>query len=151
VPAAILSDALTLLSPKWTDANSTLPEQSRTASNMTFNAAIVTGNIPTTGTTAYTFSGGVHNVTRFLETWSGCTLTLNTSIVVLYSSQIATNQFIMPYSNSQTDGYYNPPTRNWGFDTTYYSPNKQPPGVPCVLVPLRYNWQNPPPGSVASN
>lgn len=151
VPAAILSDALTILSPNWSDANSTAAEQSRNAASMTFNAAIVTGNIPSTGTTAYTFSGGVHNLTRFLENWTGDTLTLNTSIVVLFASQIATNQFIMPYSSSQTDGYYNPPTRNWGFDTTYYSPNKQPPGVPCALVPIRFNWQTPPPGSITSN
>ena len=151
VPAALLSDAITILSPNWTDGNSTASEPSRNASSMTFNAAIVTGNMPTTGTDAYTFSGGVHNVTRFLENWAGDTLTLNTSIVVLFTSQIATNQFIMPYSSSQTDGYYNPPTRNWGFDTTYYSPNKQPPGVPCALVPIRYNWQTPPSGSITSN
>ena len=151
VPAAILADALTILSPSWTDAKSTASEPTRNASSMTFNAALVIGNIPSTGTTAYNFSGGVHNVTRFLENWSGDTLTLNPSIVVLFASQIATNQFIMPYSSSQTDGYYNPPTRNWGFDTTYYSPNKQPPGVPCALVPIRFNWQTPPPGSVTSN
>jgi hypothetical protein len=154
VPAAVLADAVTLLSPSWTDANSTASEPSRQVNaDMTFNAALVVGNIPTTGTDAHTFSGGVHNVTRFLEDWASNnrTLTLNTSIVVLYSSTIATNQFIMPYSSSETDGYYNPPTRNWGFDQTYYSPNKQPPGVPCALVPIRYNWTKPAPNSVASN
>lgn len=145
VPAALLSDAITILSPSWTDANSTADLSSRNASSMTINAAIVTGNVPTTGTTSTTFSGGVHNLTRFLETWTGDTLTLNTSIVVLFSSQIATNQFQLP------GVYYYPPTRLWGFDQTYYSPNKQPPGVPCALVPIRFNWNKPSPGALSLN
>ena len=145
VPAALLSDAITILSPSWSDALSSGPYASRIASSMTLNAAIVTGNVPTTGTTDTTFSGGVHNLTRFLEVWTSIPLTLNTSIVVLYSSQIATNQFQLP------GAYYNPPNRNWGFDETYYSPNKQPPGVPCALVPIRFNWNKPAPGAVSLN
>ncbi len=144
-PAAILSDAITILSPSWSDAASAASYTTRNASSMTFNAAIVTGNVPSTGTSSTTFSGGVHNLTRFLEDWTGDTLTLNTSIVVLYTSKIATNQFQMP------GAYYKPPTRNWGFDQTYYSPNKQPPGVPCALVPIRFNWNKPPPGMVVNN
>ena len=145
VPAALISDAITILSPNWQDSQSSGGYSSRGAASMTFNAALVTGNIPTTGTDASSFSGGVHNLTRFLEDWTGTTLTLNTSIVCLYSSQMATNQFQMP------GAYYKPPYRNWGFDTTYYSPNKQPPGVPCALVPIRFNWFKPPPGGLAGN
>jgi len=145
VPAALLCDAITILSPNWQDSTSSSGYSGRNATDMTFNAALVTGNIPSTGTTASTFSGGVHNLTRFLENWSGDTLTLNTSIVCLYSSKMATNQFKMP------GAYYSPPTRRWGFDETYYSPNKQPPGVPCALVPIRFNWFKPPPGTVANN
>jgi hypothetical protein len=119
---------------------------------MTFNAAIVTGNVPSTGTSSTTFSGGAYNITRLLEDWStgSKVFTMNTSIVVLYSSQIATNQWQVQHS-SNAGGYYDPPTRNWGFDQTYYSPNKQPPGVPCALVPIRFNWSKPPPGSLSSN
>jgi len=150
VPAAVLSDSLTILSPSWLDANSSKGDSYRQVNaNMTFNAAIVTGNVPTTGTGDTQFSGGVHNITRLLEDWSGNTLTMNTSIVVLYASTMATNQWQLPYNSSST-GYYNPPTRLWGFDTTYYSPNHQPPGVPCALLPLRFNWYRPPPGSVVS-
>jgi hypothetical protein len=143
VPAALLCDAITILSPAWSDALSGGSYGSRNnATTMTFNAALVTGNVPTTGTTATTFSGGVHNLTRFLENWSSVDLVLNTSIVVLFSSRTATNQFQSPGI------YYNPPNRKWGFDQTYYSPNKQPPGVPCALIPIRFNWQKPAPGSV---
>jgi hypothetical protein len=153
VPAALLSDAITILSPNWTDANSTASASSRIPASMTVNAAIVTGNVPSTGTGNTQFSGGVHNLPRLLEYWSGGTtynLTLNTSIVVLFPSQIATNQWQLPL-NTSSSGYYNPPNRNWGFDVTYYSPNKQPPGVPCALVPIRYNWNKPAPGAVVSN
>ena len=149
VPAAILSDAITILSPSWLDANSAADFSSRAASSMSFNAAIVTGNVPSTGTGNTQFSGGVHNITRLLEDWSNDTLTLNTSIVVLYASKIGTNQWQVQH-NGNASGYYDPPTRNWGFDTTYYSPNKQPPGVPCALVPIRFNWSKPPPGGLAS-
>jgi hypothetical protein len=143
VPAALFSDAITILSTSWSDALSGGSYSSRNTvqSNMTLNAAIITGNVPSTGTSATTFSGGVHNLTRFLENWSGVTLTYNTSIVCLFQSQMATNQFQMPGT------YYNPPTRNWGFDPTFYNINQQPPGVPEALVPIRYNWTVPPPTS----
>ena len=147
VPSAILADAITILSPGWQDADSGWAYSSRpsASTNMTINAAFVTGAMPSTGTDASSFSGGVQNLTRFLENWTGKTLTLNTSIVNLFNSRIATNQFQMP------GVYYNPPTRNWGFDTTYYSPSKQPPGAPCALVPIRFNWQKPPPNTISAN
>jgi hypothetical protein len=146
VPAALLSDALTLLSTNWVDSDGGISYGSRPVphGDMTVNAAIVTGNVPSTGVTATTYSGGVENITRFLENWSNVTLTMNTSIVVLFASTKATAQFQQP------GNYYNPPKRLWGFDQTYYNPNKQPPGVPCALLPLRFNWYRPPPGSVVS-
>jgi hypothetical protein len=142
VPAALLCDALTVLSSNWSDSLSSGGYTSRHPLNTTINAAVVTGNVPSTGTSATTFSGGVHNLTRLLEDWSGYTLTYNTSIVCLFSSQMATNQFQMPGS------YYDPPTRNWGFDPTFYNPAREPPGIPEALVPIRFNWLQPPPGSV---
>jgi hypothetical protein len=147
IPSAILADAVTILSAQWTDAESGLAYGSRAnvTSSQTLNAALVTGAMPSTDVTATTFSGGVQNLTRFLENWSGVTLTLNTSIVNLFNSKIATAQFQMPGI------YYNPPTRAWGFDTTYYSPDKQPPGAPCALVPIRFNWQKPPPNSISTS
>jgi hypothetical protein len=79
-----------------------------------------------------------------LENWTGATLTYNTSIVCLYSSQMATNQFQMP------GAYYMPPTRLWGFDPTFYNPAREPPGIPTALVPIRFNWLQPPPGSITT-
>jgi hypothetical protein len=153
VPAALFCDAITVLSSNWLDSLSNsgyVAREANPANNTVINAAIITGNIPSTGTSATTFSGGVHNLTRLLEDWGSATLTYNTAIVCLFASQTATNQFLMPYSSSNPSGYYTPPTRVWGFDPTYYSINKQPPGVPCALVPIRYNWLSPAPGSLAS-
>jgi hypothetical protein len=146
VPAALFSDAVTILSAQWADSKSggSFGSRNSVSANMVLNAAIITGNIPSTGTSATTFSGGVHNLTRMLENWTGNTLTYNTSIVCLFTSQMATNQFQMP------GAYYDPPTRVWGFDPTFYNINAQPPGVPVALIPIRYNWILPAPNSLTS-
>ena len=149
LPCALMSDALTLLSPNWQDSASGSTYSSgsgvRNAANMTVNAAILTGAVPSTGSSKTDFSGGVHNLTRMLENWTGDVLTLNTSILNLFNSQKATSQW--KYQGT----YYNPPTRNWSFDNNFMNPAKQPPGIPAVLVPIRYGWTEPPPNSVTYN
>ena len=100
VPCALMSDALTILSANWNDRNSMTNSYSdsssawNAASVDTVNAAIVTGIVPSTGSSTTTFSGGVHNLPRLLEDWSSSTLWLNTSLVNLYNSARATNQFV---------------------------------------------------------
>ena len=96
VPAALLCDAITILSANFNDSTSKTTTGNATVSNVV-NAAVITGNVPTTGTNATTFSGGVHNLMRLQEDWSNnSVLVLNTSIVVLFASQMATNQFRNP-------------------------------------------------------
>ena len=93
------------------------------------NAAILTGVVPSTGSAATQFSGGVHNLPRLLEDWGNggsVTLTLNTSIVNLFASTRATNQW-------QTPGnYYYAPTRQFSFDPNFLVYAKLPPGTPLV-------------------
>lgn len=146
VPAALLSDSLTVLSGSWTDSESKTKSQTYSdgstafdAANTTINAAIITGTIPSTGNTDTTFSGGVHNLTRLLEDWSGKNLYLNTSILRLFDSQMANHQFMKPGT------YYEPPTRHFSFDLNFLNPAKVPPGVPTALVPIRFAWGTPPP------
>ena len=130
VPAALFSDALTLLSPNWTDnegyASYATGISMFNASTMTVNAAIVTGTVPSKDTTSSTttFSGGVHNLPRLLENWTGINLYLNTSIIRLWDSQMATNQW--KYQGT----YYNPPIRYFSFDPNFYNLAKIPPGIP---------------------
>jgi len=155
VPAALLSDALTVLSTNWADSDgySTYSQGGIfAAAPETINAAIVTGTMPSTGTSDTTFSGGVHNLPRLLEDWSGCDLYLNTSILRLWNSQMATNQFRNPYGFSPTpvNPYYNPPTRHYSFDLNFLNPAKVPPGIPVALVPIRFAWCVPPPGVVTN-
>lgn len=135
VPAALMSDALTVLSSSWSDSASSGSFTSRKATSTdTVNACILAGVVPSTGTTSTTFSGGIHNLPRLLEDWSSSTLWLNTSILYLYTSQRATNVFVNPGT------YYNPPTRRFSYDINFQNPNKQPPGIPVALVAVRVNW-----------
>lgn len=148
VPSALMCDAITMLSPNWRDnaswnynGGSSIPS----ANSMTLNAAILTGIVPSTGTSSTTFSGGVHNLPRLLEDWGNDTLTLNTSIMNLFNSTCATHQFVNP------GVYYNPPTRKFSYDTNFYDPAKQPPGIPCAMVPIRLNYALPPPNCITYN
>jgi hypothetical protein len=155
VPAALLCDAITILSTSFNDATSPSSRPAAAATTNTVNAAVITGNVPSTGQDAVTFSGGVHNLMRLQEDWGSSRYVIfNTSIVVLFASQMATNQFRNPvgWSNpSPINPYYTAPTRLWGFDPNFYDPAKQPPGVPTALVPIRFNWTTPPPGVTNAN
>ncbi len=148
VPSAFMSDALTILSPSWDDSMSGQSYTKRRASDTTVNAAILTGTVPSTGSSSSQFSGGVHNLTRLLEDWnspSTRTLTLNTAIMKLFNSETATHQFENP------GNYYDPPTRKFSYDLNFQDPAKQPPGVPCALVLVRLNWAMPPANTVTYN
>jgi hypothetical protein len=152
VPAALMSDALTILSSGWADNDGFAAygdNDSRfNAADTTINAAIVTGTVPSTDATTNGFSGGVHNLPRLLENWqqtgansTGNNLFLNTSIIRLWNSQMATNQWESPGI------YYRPPTRYFSFDHNFLDPAKVPPGIPNALVPIRFSWCVPPPAT----
>ncbi|NOS68977.1 MAG: hypothetical protein HOP33_03520 [Verrucomicrobia bacterium] len=130
-PASFACDAFTVLSRNWSDSASYGSYGSQAnAISTTVNACMITGVVPSTGITTSTFSGGVHNLPRLLENWSssGVTLTLNTSIVCLFNSTVATNKFIWPGTT------YNPPSRNFNFDNRLTSATRLPPGTPVVGV-----------------
>ena len=128
IPSALICDALTILSTNWSDAKSSGTLANRnTPSATTVNSAMVAGVVYTTGTDATTWSGGVPNFPRLLEPWpTATTLTINGSLVNLYPSQIATNQFQL------VGNYYNAPTRHFNFDQRFSNPANQPPGTPMV-------------------
>jgi hypothetical protein len=149
-PASLASDALTILSQNWVDANSTQTLGNsgggvHTATTTEVNAAILTGVVASTGSAASQFSGGVHNLPRLLEDWGNggsTTLWLNTSIVNLFASKWATNQW-------QTPGvYYYAPTRQFSFNQNFLDYTKQPPGTPMLGYVLRTRWVVPPPNTI---
>jgi hypothetical protein len=140
LPSAIYADAITILSPSWNPANSALPIANRTASSDTVNAAFLTGNVPSDG--AY-YSGGVENFPRFLENWNGQTFYYNGSMVCMFESKIAD----APWPG--TGSVYNPPARDWAFDTNFTNPSKQPPMTPQIISVQRSKWALLPPYSTS--
>jgi hypothetical protein len=94
-PAALIADAITVLSDNWNDSYTSGTKLSGTGgralpSPTTINAAAFEGIVPSNGAN---YSGGVENFLRLLEDWSkqGTTLTYNGSIVVMFPSQYATS------------------------------------------------------------
>jgi hypothetical protein len=130
-PASLVCDAINVLSTVWNPAKSASSISSRTAADTTVNAAIISGIVPTVGSS---YSGGVENFPRFLENWDTKNLTYNGSMVVMFNSHVATANW------SSTGTVYNPPVRNWAFDLNYMDPTKLPPGTPSVRALVRYTW-----------
>jgi hypothetical protein len=136
-PAALMGDAITILSPNWSDSyNSSTPLASRTTSSTTVNAAMLEGIVQSSGAN---YSGGVENFLRFLEDWkqpSQQATTYNGSIVVMFPSIYATNFWQSPGGS----GPYDVPTRNWGFDVNFLQQQKLPPLTPQLKKTIRVSW-----------
>jgi hypothetical protein len=127
-PAALMGDSITILSGSWKDS---VISQMPTPSTTTINAAMLEGIVRSTNSS---YSGGLENFLRLLENWSGYTLWYNGSIMVMFPSQYATNYW------QQTGGYYNPPTRQWAFDTNFTQQVGLPPLTPQAKGVIRANW-----------
>lgn len=136
IPAAIASDAVTILSNNWQDSRSfqfPWAQESRLATATQVRFAMLTGD-GITGNTDISYNpsgfgqlnGGIHNFKRFLERWSGVRLNYTGSLVNLFNSR----------NNSGfwkcCQAVYNPPIRDWTFDTTFLDPNRLPPGTPYI-------------------
>jgi hypothetical protein len=130
-PAALTADAITILSNNWNDANSGLGIKARRATSTTVNAALVTGTTQT-GAPGHGYSGGFENLPRMLENWNGITFTWKGSAASLWYSRQAT----APWGNT----YYNPPIRDWGFDTDFLDPANLPPGTPMLNLIMKTSW-----------
>jgi hypothetical protein len=138
-PAALMADAITILSPAWQDIGTYTASTvvgSRPATATTVNAACLVGIVQTVPTipnpTAGDYSGGVANYLRFLENWGSGSVSnvYNGSMICMYSSQYATNYFTYGI-------YYDQPLRAWAFDSNFTNANKLPPLTPAVKVMLR--------------
>jgi hypothetical protein len=89
--AAVIGDAINILSGAWSDNNSTQSTSNRVATNTTVNAALVGGIVPS-GASGSSYSGGGENFVRFLEDWNknSSTFTYYGSMVQLFQSQQGT-------------------------------------------------------------
>ncbi|MGH9433657.1 MAG: hypothetical protein ACRD3T_19180, partial [Terriglobia bacterium] len=137
VPAAVMGDAVTLLSNSWTDAESfSSPTNSGNrpagSSPTYYRTAIMGGTtVPFTEPT-YTHyqdfgtDGGVHNFLRMLESWGNTTLYYKGSIADFYYSRQATGV----YKDGLVNSVYSPPTRGYSFDMDFDSIATLPPSTP---------------------
>ncbi len=129
LPAAVASDAVTILSNNWYDSKSGQSLSNRVASNTTVKTVIMAGHVPTNGSQ---YSGGVENFPRFLENWSGMTFTYCGSLISLWHSEIATGKW------KYGDPVYTAPVRNWSFGIDF---DKLPPGTPYVRMIQKVGWK----------
>ena len=108
--AAVISDAVNLLSNNWIDERSPGDSSSDIdkASETTYNMAMVTGNVRTPDGGG-NYSGGLENLPRFHEKWSNVKANINGAFINLFQSRVATERW-------GKSGVYNPPIRNWLFD-----------------------------------
>jgi len=152
VPAAVLGDAVTLLSNNWTpgaqsgftsgDANSfaypTVPNcnNDRCATETWYRMAVLGGKtisfspLPSwcpSGHYDCGTDGGTHNFLRYIEDWSNTTLNYYGSLASFHYSRQATGIYKCCYSPGTV---YQPPTRNYAFDTDFQNISKLPPGTP---------------------
>ena len=138
VPAAVLGDAITVLSNNWgpndSDTKGNQVTSNRPATNTTVNAAFALG--PDSESAVGQGNGQLENLIRFLENWSGDTFTYNGSIIALWHSDQATGDWRC-CGNSGTN-YYNPPNRVWGYDTLFNT--TVPPGTPRGILTLKGRW-----------
>ncbi len=133
--AAVLADAVTILSNGWNDddfAHSQLDLSSRVASSTTVNAAFMTGG---TETLSGAYNGGVENLPRLLEDWSGRALTWRGSLINLWYSTNATGAWTLG------SPVYREPARDWEFDTDLLDPSLLPPATPSVYAVRLREWR----------
>jgi hypothetical protein len=132
-PSLVAADAVNILSNNWDDANSwEYDTNQRKASYTEVNTVLMTGN---TDTHEGQYNGGLENVLRFLEKWSGVELKYRGSIVCMWNSETATGRWV--YGN----GRYQAPRRNWGYDEMYRDPRNSPPGIPLVITLEALTWR----------
>lgn len=130
-PTATICDSVNILSNSWDDTKSTQSLNNRNASNTTVDTAFIAG-VDTT--TPGHYNGGLENYLRLLENWSGKTLNITGCFIELWNSQAATGKWKDP------GNYYNAPTRNWAYDSSFASGNKLPPFTPQAIEAQKSTW-----------
>jgi hypothetical protein len=138
VPAAVIGDAVTLLSNDWNDSVTFTNPTARgsrpqTTHNAFYRMAIISGKnnsfkLPTFTSPAapnkdFGTDGGTHNFLRYIEYWN-TTLNYLGAMVSFYIARQATG--IYKCCNT----VYDPPTRAYAFDTDFKSISSLPPGTP---------------------
>jgi hypothetical protein len=139
IPASIVADSTTVLSNNWKDANifaSPYNPATRVPTETTYRFAAITGDslnfapcnadFTNSGSSYPCYTGGVHNLNRFMEAWTGVRLNYTGSIINLYNSHNNNGAF------KCCSQVYTAPNRNFAFDSSFLNPQRIPPGTPFV-------------------
>lgn len=136
VSAAVIADAVTLLSGTFNDIESFMSPHdvtaSRGAGTTWYRMAVISGkglNFPRPTTNAqdhtdFGTDGGAHNFLRYIENWGGQTLNYRGSIVSFYINR----QAVGTYKCCKV--VYSPPSRGYKFDSDFLTPSLLPPRTP---------------------
>jgi len=124
--ASVIGDAVNLLSNAWDGTKA--PGQLPSASETTFNVAMITGSY---SSEANRYNGGLENLPRFHERWSGVPCNISGSFVNIFDSAYATGDW--QYGNDR----YTAPIRNWQYDPAYNSIANLPPFTPMAVSASR--------------
>ena len=128
INAAVLADAINVLSGAWLDTNSDQPVSKRLATSTTVNAGLLSGEVPSGGGK---YSGGGEGFVRFLEDWqkNNNTFTYYGSMIELFNSQ----QAIGAWSSSAS--IFKQPGLHWYYDTNFKT--SSPPGYLQIAAYLQ--------------
>ena len=141
VPAAVIADAVTLLSNNWNDIRSfTSPSEStnRDAVTTSYRMAVITGKgiafqQPAGTDASFGSDGGAHNFVRSLEDWCPSPANPCNGIIHRYRGSMVSffinRQGVGTFKCCDTDAYNRGP-REWTFDTDFLLPARLPPGTP---------------------
>jgi len=127
-PSMLMADAITVLSKGWSDTNAAAHLDTHTRDAITTGDAItnkqtimsglLVGNVSATTSTN---SGGVQNLVRYLENWSGQNVDYYGSIGRLFNSKMFTHPFVGTWNGGAyeptRDVYGLPDNRNFAFNT----------------------------------
>jgi ribulose bisphosphate carboxylase small subunit len=130
--AAIMGDAINVLSNGWIDTDSDKSISNRAAENTTLNCALVSGNVPSSGGN---YSGGGENFVRLLEDWKNNTLCYYGSMVQLFKSKYATG----PWSGSGAN-YKSPLVSKFYWDTAFGDTSAPPGNLQIAAYLQQQRW-----------
>ncbi len=141
-PAALMGDTITVLSNACADTSTTLINCGilsgyNSATPTTVNAAFLSytdrsnGNIGSSGyPTVHEYSGGLNNYMRMVEDWGGQAFNYSGSFVSLGIPQEYSGAYVV---GNLPGSYYNPPNRNFKYETNFNAFNLLPPLTPKVI------------------
>ena len=113
----------------------------RDAKTTTLNSILMTGIFPTVlfpgeTNTEKGYSGGLENILRYLEDWTGEESRFHGSIICLWDTQKIDRTWESPTRSANGSGvYYHAPKRVWGYS------RMTPPGMPGFFAVREATWE----------